>query len=343
MTGRAPALTSVDPAIARVAYQRGCEAYDAIWSPVILPPAESVVAALAAEDARLVLDVGAGTGALTPALRRAAPAAVVVSLDPSSEMLRRARVRHGVIAVLGDAANLPFLADQVDVVVLAYVLFHLPDPSRAISEARRVLRGGGRLATVTWAREWPSLAQQQWEEWLDELGVPSIRAASDHAGLATTADIEALLGSGGFTDVRAWYEIVEVTFPRADFWRLQVTQGARAVRLAALDPTRRAEVLRELRRRLDGLDQQAFHHQGEVVCSVSTKADHIGAENSRTAQPAELTGSIGSRRSAPGASAGTTGASAQSGPCAGTAQPRPGADWPRPCSATPTRPARRGK
>jgi SAM-dependent methyltransferase len=275
MTGGAPVLTSVDPLLARVAYQWGCEAYDAIWSPVILPPAESVVAALAAEHARLVLDVGAGTGVLTPVLRRAAPAAVVLSLDPSSEMLRLARARHGTIAVLGDAANLPILADQVDVVVLAYVLFHVPDPPRAISEARRVLRRAGRLATVTWAREWPSRAQRQWEEWLDELGVPSIRPASDHAGLATTADIEALLGSGGFTDVRTWYETVEVTFPRADFWRLHVTQGVRAVRLAALDPIHRAEVLRQLRRRLDGLDQQAFHYQGEVVCSVSTRAHHI--------------------------------------------------------------------
>jgi SAM-dependent methyltransferase len=275
MTRCAPAPTRVDPLAARVAYRRGSEAYDEVWSPVILPPAESVIAALAAEQARLVLDVGAGTGALTPALRRAAPAAVVLSLDLSSEMLRLASARHGAITILGDAVDLPIPTDQVDVVVLAYVLFHLPDPARAISEARRVLRRGGRLATVTWAREWPSLAQRRWEEWLDDLAVPSARPASDHAGLATTADIERLLGSNGFTDVRAWYETTQATFPPADFWRLCATQGMRAARLALLAPTRRAQVLRELRRRLDGLDHQAFHYRGEVVCSVSTRADPI--------------------------------------------------------------------
>jgi SAM-dependent methyltransferase len=273
MSSCAPAPTRVDPLAARVAYQRGSEAYDDVWSPVILPPAQSVVAALCAKQARLVLDVGAGTGALTPALRRAAPAAVVLSLDLSSEMLRLARARHGAITVLGDAVDLPIPTGLVDVVVLAYVLFHLPDPARAISEARRVLRRDGRLATVTWAREWPSIAQLRWEEWLDELGVPSVRPASDHAGLATTADIEALLGGKGFTDIRAWYETIEVTFPRSDFWRLRVTQGVRAARLAALEPTRRAQVLRELRRRVDGLDHQAFHHQGDVVCSVSTAGE----------------------------------------------------------------------
>jgi SAM-dependent methyltransferase len=169
------------------------------------------------------------------------------------------------------AFGLPIRAGVVDVVVLAYVLFHLPDPRRAISEARRVLREGGVLGTATWAQEGRSLAGERWDEWLEELGVATVGPTSDHAGLATTADVEALLSRGGFDDVRTWREAVDVTFQRADFWRLRTTHGARAVRIAKLDRGRRDDVLRELRRRFDDLDDLAFHHHGAVVRSVSTR------------------------------------------------------------------------
>ncbi|MCV7221291.1 class I SAM-dependent methyltransferase [Mycolicibacterium elephantis] len=261
----------LDTDLIREVYRRGAEAYDDIWSPVILAPAGSMLAALAVEHARVVLDVGAGTGALTPALRRAAPSAVVLSLDASTEMLAVARSRHSATTIVGDAANLPLPADVVDAVVLAYVLFHLPDPRQALREARRVLRRGGRLGTVTWAHEWPSVAHQRWDEWLAELGLAARGSTSEHAGLNTTTDIEILLGGCGFSTDRVWHEPVDVVFTRERFWRLRVMHSALAVRLAELDPTRRDRVLSELHCRLRRLDEQAFHHRGDVICAVSTR------------------------------------------------------------------------
>lgn len=47
--------------------------------------------------------------------------------------------------VLGDGMQLPFSSESFDNVVILDVLEHLPEPARAILEANRVLRAGGRL------------------------------------------------------------------------------------------------------------------------------------------------------------------------------------------------------
>lgn len=118
-------------------YNRGVDAYEVLWSPVILPPAIALVRRLELGSANLVVDVGAGTGALLAAIRSAAPTARTVALDASEQMLRVARLR-GTSAILGDALALPLSAACPDAVVLAYVLPHLADPVLALAEAARV-------------------------------------------------------------------------------------------------------------------------------------------------------------------------------------------------------------
>ena len=134
-------------------YDRGAQAYEALWSPVILPPAAALIRSLGLSGRCVVADVGAGTGALLGAIRSAAPAAQVVALDASAEMLQIARTRRGAAAVLADALALPLADATADAVILAYVLFHLTDPPLAIAEAARVLRPGGRVTAITWAWE----------------------------------------------------------------------------------------------------------------------------------------------------------------------------------------------
>jgi ubiquinone/menaquinone biosynthesis C-methylase UbiE len=254
---------------AHAAYDRGARAYDAVWSPVILPPAQSVVRGLELGDARTVVDIGAGTGALGAELRRSAPDALVVSLDRSAAMLRFAAERRAVTAVLADASFLPLRPESVDAALLAYVLFHLPDPASALRGVAGALRTCGRLGTVTWGQEWPSRASVLWEEWLDELSVPSIGATGCHEGLSSPHDVAALLETTGFRCRRAWVEGVAATFERDAFARLRLTHGRSAARLALLDPRQRRAVSAELRRRLTQLTAADLGYRGEVVCAIA--------------------------------------------------------------------------
>ena len=100
----------------------------------------------AAEPAR-VLEVGCGMGELAERVGRDLGAQVVaVDLSPRMVELTRAR---GVDVVLGDAQELPFAADSFDAVVANWVLYHLPDVDRGITEIARVLSPDGMLIAAT--------------------------------------------------------------------------------------------------------------------------------------------------------------------------------------------------
>lgn len=94
-----------------------------------------------------VLEVGCGPGELAGRIQRELGASVV-ALDISPRMVHLARER-GVDARVGDAQDLPFPDTSFDCVVAAWMLYHVPDVSRALGEFARVLRPGGRLVAVT--------------------------------------------------------------------------------------------------------------------------------------------------------------------------------------------------
>jgi demethylmenaquinone methyltransferase/2-methoxy-6-polyprenyl-1,4-benzoquinol methylase len=93
-------------------------------------------------DDEVAVDVACGTGALARDLEELAPGALVVGMDFSQEMLRRAVPGRYVAA---DALQLPLDDASVDVVTIAFGLRNLPEPARGLLEFRRVLRTGGRL------------------------------------------------------------------------------------------------------------------------------------------------------------------------------------------------------
>ena len=55
--------------------------------------------------------------------------------------------------MLGDVQELPFPDGTFDAAVAAWMLYHVPDRDRAISELARVLRPGGRLVAITNGRD----------------------------------------------------------------------------------------------------------------------------------------------------------------------------------------------
>ena len=112
-----------------------------------------------------LLDLGTGTGRvielLAPHVRRG------VGVDLSHEMLSFARAKldkagHGHCQVRhGDLYALPFEAASFDVVTIHQVLHYLDDPARAVGEAARMLRPGGRLLVVDFAPHHEEFLRQE--------------------------------------------------------------------------------------------------------------------------------------------------------------------------------------
>jgi SAM-dependent methyltransferase len=109
-----------------------------------------VVAAVAEAAPRRVLEVGCGWGELAQSLARET-GATVVATDLSPRMVELACER-GVDARIADVQALPFDDASFDVVVAAWMLYHVPDLDGALAELARVLRPAGRLVAVTNSR-----------------------------------------------------------------------------------------------------------------------------------------------------------------------------------------------
>lgn len=105
-------------------------------------------------DARSILDLACGPGAVTRRIASKVPNARVVGVDLNPLLLDRAerdRRRDGddrVRFVEADCRRLPFADDTFDFVYARFLFQHLADPADALLEARRVLRPGGRLLIV---------------------------------------------------------------------------------------------------------------------------------------------------------------------------------------------------
>ena len=96
-----------------------------------------------------VLDGGCGTGAA--AAEAARLGASVTAVDFSDDMVEVARARcPGAAVCAGDAEALVFEDASFDRVVCNFGILHVADPDRAIAEAARVLKSGGRYAFTAW-------------------------------------------------------------------------------------------------------------------------------------------------------------------------------------------------
>jgi demethylmenaquinone methyltransferase/2-methoxy-6-polyprenyl-1,4-benzoquinol methylase len=136
----------------------------------------ALVDAVRPREGERVLDVACGTGLVAAELLSRADCSVV-ALDQSPQMLAAARARFAALAsarvqiVEGEAERLPFERESFDALTFTYLLRYVDDPRATLVELARVLRPGGRIASLEFGvPPWPP-ARAAWRAYTD-VGLP---------------------------------------------------------------------------------------------------------------------------------------------------------------------------
>jgi ubiquinone/menaquinone biosynthesis C-methylase UbiE len=105
------------------------------------------------ESAR-VLDLGSGTGSLAFSIAKQKARSHVVGIDLSKPYVEYANSRNPfpdrVSFQIGDAQQLRFPDATFQTSVSLLVFNFIPDPKKALGEARRVTKPGGRISAAVW-------------------------------------------------------------------------------------------------------------------------------------------------------------------------------------------------
>lgn len=111
---------------------------------------EAVDHALELAPLDTLLDIGTGPGDFPGRLKASGHTGRAVGADLSCGMLEQARAKYPAVEfVEADAQNLPFESASFDRVSARHMLYHVPNLTQALAEAKRVLKPGGRFLALT--------------------------------------------------------------------------------------------------------------------------------------------------------------------------------------------------
>ena len=138
----------------------------------------AAVACVGAGPQDRVLDVATGTGMVAAALVRRYGCRVV-GLDQSPEMLAGAAARlranpelaSHIELVRGEAESLPFADAEFDHLTFTYLLRYVDDPAATLRELARVVKPGGRMASLEFMLPPNPVARALWHVYV-RLGLP---------------------------------------------------------------------------------------------------------------------------------------------------------------------------
>jgi demethylmenaquinone methyltransferase/2-methoxy-6-polyprenyl-1,4-benzoquinol methylase len=142
----------------------------------------ALVDAVAPRAQERILDVATGTGMVAAELRARADC-TVVGLDQSPQMLAAARARFAgegarVELVEGEAERLPFEDASFDALTFTYLLRYVDGPLATMHELARVVRPGGRVASLEFGVPPRRVPREAWRLYT-AIGLPTLgRVAS---------------------------------------------------------------------------------------------------------------------------------------------------------------------
>jgi ubiquinone/menaquinone biosynthesis C-methylase UbiE len=192
--------------VQRYGWDRAVVAYEQGWRAQLEPAQSLMLEMVDLQAGERVLDVACGTGLISfRAAEAVGETGAVVGTDISGQMVETARriaAEHDVDNASFERAGaeeLPFADQSFDAAVCGLGLMYVPDPIKALSEMRRVLRPGGRAAAAVWG------ARQNCG-WAEIFPITDARVASEvcpmffHLGTKDT--LARTFETAGFTDIR---------------------------------------------------------------------------------------------------------------------------------------------
>ena len=144
----------------------------------------------------VIADLGAGEGTISQLMAQRAKR--VIAIDNSEKMVEfgsELARKHNIANLeyrLGDLEDVPIRGGTVDLAFLSQALHHASHPERAIAEARRILKPGGRIAVLDLnrhhfeeAREmyadlWLGFTELEIEHYLKNAGFKNVETAVVH-------------------------------------------------------------------------------------------------------------------------------------------------------------------
>ncbi len=238
-------------------YGRAAATFDRVGPRFFGYFGQRLVEQAALQPGERVLDVACGRGAaLLPASDAVGEHGLAIGIDLSEGMIRaladegRVRARRNLGVCVMDAECLEFPDDSFDCVLCGFALFFFPRLEQALSEMRRVLKPGGRIAVSTWDK-----ADDAGWEWYGELlksylPTEAFLQESNERGhvFDERQGIESILRTAGFRDVQASVERFESAYrDEEEWWRVAWSHGSRR-RLEEIEAQGGAEALERFKR-----------------------------------------------------------------------------------------------
>ncbi|MBR0874730.1 methyltransferase domain-containing protein [Bradyrhizobium tropiciagri] len=182
--------------------------YDRLMVPMIFAPyARDLAQRIKGHRPHDLLEIAAGTGAVTTVLAAELPDTHITATDLNEPMLAQARThlagKSNITWQQADALSLPFADASFDVVACQFGAMFFPDRIKGYAEVRRVLRPGGRFLFNVWDRieenDFADVMQQTMHQ-VFASDPPQFMARTPH-GYHDAARVRGDLTAAGFRDI----------------------------------------------------------------------------------------------------------------------------------------------
>jgi SAM-dependent methyltransferase len=203
-----------------------------------------------------VLDIGSGTGALSFLIATNKANTRVVGIDPSKEYVEYANsvnsVPERIHFEIGDAQNVRFPSAKFRSCLSLLVFNFIPDPLKAVQEARRVTRPGGLIAAAVWDYGGNMKMLRAFWDAAASIDDRAGKLNEAHMPLSRAGELGNLWKTGGLENIDEQPLDIEMQFPSFDdFWNpFLLGQGPAGAYAARLDPAASQLLRDELMRRL---------------------------------------------------------------------------------------------